>query len=142
MIVSSGIDQVMSSTLPDSTKLGWKKARLLDDRNHHPNMSAASIVGTTIGSMMINEPTRIDDVPSATTPLGSRTISCLQPASASSVSMAPQRRATAGTRALNRGRDLNALLAKKTGSRSMTWPYWLAGESSMPSTTILAFTGL
>src|SRR5678815_1123463 len=78
MIVSSGMDQVMSSILPDSTKLGSNVARLLDDRYHHPNASAARIVGTTIGSMMTNEPSRIDVVPSATTPLGSRTISCLQ----------------------------------------------------------------
>src|SRR5262244_2028627 len=116
MIVSSGMDQVMSSMLPDSTKLGWKRARVLDDRYHHPNMSAARIVGTTIGSMMMSEPISIDDVPSATTPLGRRTISCSQPASASNASMAPQRRATAaGDRPLNRGHGLNTLPAKKTG---------------------------
>src|SRR5690242_9647810 len=67
MMVSSGMDQVRSSILPDSTKLGWKEARLLDDRYHHPNMSAARIVGTTIGSIMMNEPIRSDVVPSATT---------------------------------------------------------------------------
>src|SRR5262245_25943680 len=83
-------------------------------------MSAARIVGTTIGSMMMSEPIRIDDVPSATTPLGWSTISFSQPASASNASMAPQRRATAaGDRPLNRGRGVNALPAKKTGSSSM-----------------------
>src|SRR5215471_20650639 len=70
MIVSSGMDQVMSSILPDSTKLGWKRARVLDDRYHHPNTSAARIVGTTIGSMMMNESIKSVDVPSATTPRG------------------------------------------------------------------------
>src|SRR5499426_799696 len=113
MIVSSGMDQVMSSILPDSTKFGWKRARLLDDRYHHPNMSDARIVGTTIGSMMMNASIRSVDVPSATTPLGLRTISCSQPASASDASMAPQRRAAAAVdRPLNRGRDLSALPAK------------------------------
>src|SRR5262250_237756 len=108
MIVSSGTDHVRSSILPDSTKVGSYLARLLDDRYHHPNMSAARIVGTTIGSMMINEPIRSDDVPSATTPVGSRTVSCSQLVSANNASMVPQRRATAaGDRLLNRGRGLN-----------------------------------
>src|SRR5262245_25020135 len=86
-------------------------------------MSAARIVGTTIGSMMMNAPIRSDVVPSATTPLGWRTISCSQPPSASNASMAPQRRATpAGDRPLNRGRGLNANWRRdrKTGSSSMT----------------------
>src|SRR6516162_11216212 len=113
MIVSSGRDQVTSSILPDSTKLGWKKARLLDDRYHHPNRSAARIVGTTIGTMMMNESIRSVDVPSPTIPLGWRTISCWQPASASNASMAPQRRAmAAGDGPSNRGRCLNAVPAK------------------------------
>src|SRR5215468_10113532 len=121
MIVRSGTDQVRSSILPDSTKLGSYLARLLDDRYHHPNMSAARIVGTTTGSMMMNEPVRSDVVPSATTPFGWRTISCWQPASASNASMAPQARAaTAGDRPLNRGHGLNALPAKKAGSSFMT----------------------
>src|SRR5215831_12044769 len=68
MIVSSGTDQVMISILPDSTKLGSYRARLLDARYHHPNRSAARIVGTTIGSMMMNAPVNSEIVPSATTP--------------------------------------------------------------------------
>src|SRR5215471_17457509 len=95
MIVSSGTDQVRSSSLPDSTKVGSYLARVLDDRYHHPNMSAARIVGTTIGSMMTREPVRSEVVPSATTPLGWSTINFSQPASASNASMDPTRRATA-----------------------------------------------
>src|SRR5215471_2843450 len=123
MIVSRGTDQVRSSILPDSTKLGSKYARLLDDRYHHPNMSAARIVGTTIGSMMMNESIRSVDVPSATTPLGWRTISFWQPPSASNASMAPQRRATAGNRPLNRGRGLNALPANDSSGLAILRPY-------------------
>src|SRR5215467_6573863 len=120
MIVSSGTDQVRSSSLPDSTKLGSYLARVLDDRYHHPNMSAARIVGTTIGSMMMREPVRSDVVPSATTPLGWRTISCWQPASASEASIAAQRRARgAEDRPLYQRRGLDALPAKKTGSSSI-----------------------
>src|SRR5262245_36070781 len=86
-------------------------------------MSAARIVGTTIGSMMMNESIRSVDVPSATTPLGSRTISFWQPASASNASMAPQRRATAaGDRALNRGSGLNALPAKDLNGLAILRP--------------------
>src|SRR5262249_11547842 len=86
-------------------------------------MSAARIVGTTIGSMMMNAPIRSDVVPSPTTPLGSRTISCSQPASASNASMAPQRRATAaGDRPLNRGRGLKALPAKGSNSLAILRP--------------------
>src|SRR5215471_14088778 len=116
MIVSSGMDQVTISILPDSTKLGWKLARRLDDRYHHPKMSAARIVGTTIGSMMMYESIRSVDVPSATTPFGRRTIKSLQPASASNTSMAPQRRATAaGDRPLRERRG-NCPRGVKTGS--------------------------
>src|SRR5262252_9162800 len=89
MIVRSGTDQVRSSILPDSTKLGSYLARLLDDRYHHPNMSAARIVGTTMGSMMTREPVRSEVVPSATTPLGWSTINFSQPASASNASTDP-----------------------------------------------------
>src|SRR5215471_17265397 len=112
MMVSSGTDQVRSSILPDSTKLGSYLARLLDDRYHHPNISAARIVGTTTGSMMMREPVRSDVVPSATTPLGWRTISCWHPASASKASMALQRRARgAEDRPLYWRRGLDALRA-------------------------------
>src|SRR5262245_45858472 len=123
MIVSNGTDQVTISILPDSTKLGWKSALLLDDRYHHPNMSAARIVGTTIGSMMMYESIRSVDVPSATTPLGLRTSSSWQPPRASNESMAPQRRAPAvGDRPLNRGRGLNALPAKDSNDLAILWP--------------------
>src|SRR5215510_8699631 len=119
MIVSSGMDQVMSSILPDSTKLGWKRARLLDDRYHHPNMSAARIVGTTIGSMMMSEPIRIDDVPSATTPRGWRTISCSQPLRAKTEMRPTQRRArVAGDRPLTRGLSRRSR-ERKSGSSSI-----------------------
>src|SRR5215475_2477083 len=70
------------------------------------------MAGTTIGTMMMNESIRSVDVPSPTTPLGWRTISCWHPASAGRASMAPQRTATAyGDRPLNRGCRLNALPA-------------------------------
>src|SRR5215468_153054 len=94
MIVSNGTDQVRSSSLPDSTKLGSYLARLLDARYHHPNMSAARIVGTTTGSMMMNEPVKSDVVPSATVPFGWKTISCPQPASAKTEMRPTQRRAS------------------------------------------------
>src|SRR5215467_6812100 len=132
MIVSRGMDQVMSSILPDSTKLGSKSARLLDDRYHHPNMSDARIVGTTIGSMMMNASIRSDVVPSATTPLGWRTISCSQPPSASNASMAPQRRTTAaGDRPLNRGRGLNTLPERDSNGIAIFWP----PEATAPAMT-------
>src|SRR5436305_1614701 len=70
MMVSSGIDQTISSSWPEYSQSGKYRALALDDRNHQAKARVATIVGTTMASMMITEPTRIWLSPTPTGPFG------------------------------------------------------------------------
>src|SRR3954454_8873045 len=72
MIVSAGIDQTTSSMRPEYAKSGRYTARGLDCRNQNAKARIATIVGTTIASMIATESIRIVASAAPIGPCGSR----------------------------------------------------------------------
>src|SRR5262245_42929858 len=104
MMVINGMDQVTNSIWPDSTKSSRRRALELDDRNHHAKARIATMVGTTIASMMASESIMIVVLPLPTEPSEGK-MPGPQPVNASSgTRRPPQRTAKAmATSSLTRG---------------------------------------
>src|ERR1700719_4332724 len=72
MIVSAGIDQTTSSSRPEYSQSGQWNARVLDARKYQAKANIATMVGTTIASMIAIESIRIILSAAAIGPCGSR----------------------------------------------------------------------
>src|SRR3984957_1412961 len=73
MMVRRGIAQTINSRAPEYSKSGRYCALVLEDRNHQAAARVATIVGTTMASMIATESRRIVLFASAIGPFGSRT---------------------------------------------------------------------
>src|SRR5258707_6903540 len=72
MTVSAGIDQTTSSIRPEYSQFGQQNALPLDARNQYANAKIATIVGSTIASMIASESIRMVFSATPIGPCGSR----------------------------------------------------------------------